>query len=74
MFVNGDATDAVGDNMPGCRILDMLDMSVDVGLDGGILKHPVAHGVDGTVFEHQLVGITEQLLSGEVTVHQTDVL
>ena len=74
MLVDGDAADTVGDDMSRCRILDVLNMSADIGLDSGILKHTVAHGVDGAVLEHQTIGIAEQLLSGEVTIHQTDIL
>ena len=55
-------------------ILDVLDVPLDVGLDGGVFKHTVAHAVDGAVLQHQVVGIAQQLLAGQMTVDQPHVL
>ena len=69
VFVDGDTTDGIGDNVSGSRVLDVLDMSADVSFDGRILEHTVAHLVDGAVLQHEVLRIAEQLLAGEVTVH-----
>ena len=49
-------------------------MPSDIGLDSRILEHTVAGFVDGAVLEHEVLGIAEQLLASQVTIHQSDVL
>ena len=56
------------------RILDVLDVSADVGLNGGILEYPVAQTVERAVLQYEVLGVTEQLLTGQMAVHQPYVL
>ena len=74
VLVDGDTTDGIGDNVSGCGVLDVLDMSANVGLDSRILEHTVAHLVDGAVLQYEVLRIAEQLLTGQVTIHQSHVL
>ena len=55
-------------------VLDVLDVSTDVGLDGAVLEDSVAHAVEGAVLEHEVVDIAEKLLAGEVATHESHVL
>ena len=45
-------------------------MATDVRLDGRVLEDTVARLVEGAVFEHEVVGIAQQLFARQVTVHQ----
>ena len=74
VFIDGDGADAVGYDVATGGVLDIFDMSTDVRLDGGVLKDAVAGLVEGTVFEYEVLRITQQLFTGQVTVYQTDIL
>ena len=74
MLVDGHRADAVGRDVAARRVLDVLDVTADVGLDGGILEHAVAGLVERAVLQHQAVGVAQQLLAGQVAVHQPYVL
>lgn len=74
MLINSDAPDTVGNDVAGGWVLDVFDVAADVGLNGGILEHAVAGGIEAAVLQHQAVGVAEQLLSGQAAVHQTHVL
>ena len=56
------------------RVLDVLDMALDIGLNSRILKHTIAHRVDGAVLNHQVLCLAEQLLACQMAVHETYVL
>ncbi len=74
VLVDGDAADAIGDDVTAGGILDVFDVSADVGIHGGVLKHTVALGIEGAVFENQTIYIAEQLLASEMTAHEAHVL
>ena len=54
-------------------ILDVLDMSADIGFYVRILEDTVAEGVEGAVLQHKVVGIAQQLLAQEVAVDESHV-
>ena len=72
--IDGDGTDAVGYDVAAGGVLDVLDMSTDICLDGGVLKDTVAGLVEGTVFQYEVLRITQQLFTREMAVDQTDIL
>ena len=74
VLVDGDAADAVCHDMSARGVLEMLKMSADVGIDMTVFKHAVARFVEGTVLEHQIVGIAQELFANEVTIHQAYIL
>ena len=49
VLVDGDAADAVCHDMSARGVLDILNMSADVGIDMTVFKHTVARLVEGTV-------------------------
>ena len=55
VFVDGDRTDAVSNDMSAGRILDVFDMSANVCLNGGIFEHTVAGLVKSAVFEYEVL-------------------
>ena len=63
MGIDGDGTDGVGHDMTRGGVFDVLDMATDVRLDGRVLEDTVARLVEGAVFEHEVVGIAQQLLA-----------
>ena len=56
------------------RVLDVGDMSADVGLHVAVFEDAVAQRVEGAALEHEVVGIAEQLLAREVAVDEAHVL
>ena len=74
VFIDSDGTDAVSYDVATGRILDVFNMTTDICLDGGILKDAVAGLVEGTVFQYEVLCITQQLFTCQVTVYQTDIL
>ena len=74
ILVDGDGAYRVGNDVSAGGILDILDMSADVGLHVRIFKDTVAVGSEGTVLDHQVVGIAEELLACQLAVHQPYVL
>ena len=60
--------------MSGRRILDVLNMPADICLHSGVLEHTVASRIDGTVLQHEVVCVAEQLLTRQVTIHEPHVL
>ena len=58
MFVNSNGTDTVSNDMSAGGILDVFDMSADVGFNGGVFEHAVAGLVEGAVFEHKVLRVT----------------
>jgi hypothetical protein len=51
IFVNGNRADAVGYDIPAGGVFDVLNMSKDMSIDGGIFENAVASLVEGTVFQ-----------------------
>ena len=74
VLVNSNRPDGVCLDMPAGRILDVLNVSADVGLDGCVLKNTVAGLVEAAVLEDEVLGVAQQLLANQVAVDQPDVL
>ena len=73
MFVNRDRTDAVSNDMSAGGILDVFDMSANVGFNGGILEHTVASLIERTILKNQILRIAQQLFTSQVTVDQSNI-
>ena len=54
-------------------VLDVGDGTADVGLQGAVLEGTVARRVEGTVLQHQVVGIAQRLFTGDVAIDQAQV-
>ena len=74
ILVKRDGANAVSNDMSTRWVLDVLDMSTDVSMDGGIFEDAVAGLVEGAVLENQVVSIAKQLLASQLAVDQTDIL
>ena len=73
VLIDGDAANLIGDDQAGGRVLDVGHLAFDVGAQRGIFKHAVAVLAERAVLNHQVVGIAQHLLSGDMAVHQTQV-
>lgn len=71
--VDGDGADGAGDDVPAGGILDVFYVPANIGVHVAVLENTVASLVEGAVLQYQVVGIAEQLLAREVTVHQPHV-
>ena len=72
--IDGDGTDAVGYDVTAGGVLDVFDMSTYVGMNSRVLEDTVASLVEGTILQHEVVGIAQQLFTRQVAVDQTDIL
>ena len=74
VLVDGDRAYRVGIDVSARWVLDVLDVSTDIGLNVGVFENTVAGSIEGAVLEYQLVGIAQQLYASQMAVHQSDVL
>jgi hypothetical protein len=57
MLVDSDTANTVGNDMSTGRVFNVLDMSVNVGLNGGILEDAVACLVECAILKHETVDV-----------------
>ena len=74
VLVEDDFPKAVGDDESAGGVFDTLDGAADVGVDGGVFEGAVGLFVEGAIFEHEVMGVTERLLAADVAVDQPQVL
>ena len=74
MLVNGDSANTVGNNMSTGRVLDILDMSANVGLNNRILKDAITCLVERAILEYKVLRIAEELFTSKVAIDQSYVL
>lgn len=75
VLVIGHGTDVVGNDTSGDRVLDVGYRALYPGIDVcAVLEDPVAGSVEGAVLQNDVIGITEQLLTTEMTADEAHVL
>ena len=75
MLVDGDVSDAVGEDVAADGVLDFGDGTADGGLDvAGVLKGAVGGGVEGAVLEGEAVDVAEGLFACDMAADEAQVL
>ena len=74
MLVNGDSANTIGNDMSTSGILDILDMSANVGLNNRIFKDAVTCLVECAILEYKVLRIAEKLFTSQVAIDQSFVL
>ena len=73
VFVQRDGADAVRHDASRCGILNVSDGAAYVGVERGVFESPVARGVEGAVFQHQIVRVAQGLFARDVAIDQTQI-
>lgn len=73
VLVYGDRAYLICHDAARCRILDVGDASSYVGLQRAVFKGAVAVGSEGAVFQHEVMGIAQRLLTRDVAIDETQV-
>ena len=71
VFVYRYRPDGVCNYASGHRVLDIRDGAFDVGIEGAVFKCSVAIGIEGASLKHEVVGIAEGLLPGDMAIYES---
>ena len=74
VFVDGHRADAVCNDEARRGVLYVFDVSLYVGMYGGIFESAVACGVERAVLKHQVLGIAQRLFACYVAVYEPQIL
>ena len=59
ILVDGDRSDAVGENMPRGGVFDVGDVAANVSVHIAVFEDAVASLVEGAILQHHVVGIAK---------------